>query len=148
MEDQSKTPAPEKLGEVHTSKKEIKQSYSALSSAIKKWFNALMDLETGLDREGTIIAIRNGKKMVGANAWLESAAAKTTAPTQVPRLQALAAAWSKAPYAYGDVKGAASPCIQPMRLVQLVAASSSNRVVGVRVAGGLLLARRMPAEAV
>ena len=29
-----------------------------------------MDLETGLDREGTIIAIRNNKRIQGANAWL------------------------------------------------------------------------------
>lgn len=38
--------------------------------AIRNWFHELINLEAGLDREGTIIAIKNGKRMRGANAWL------------------------------------------------------------------------------
>ncbi|NRA50395.1 MAG: DUF389 domain-containing protein, partial [Phaeodactylibacter sp.] len=43
---------------------------SNLWEATSEWFRTLMDLESGLDREGTIIAIRNNKRMQGANAWL------------------------------------------------------------------------------
>ena len=43
---------------------------SNLWEATREWFRTLMDLESGLDREGTIIAIRNNKRMQGANAWL------------------------------------------------------------------------------
>ena len=39
-------------------------------SFIRSWFQALFDLEKGVDREGTIIAIKNNKRMQGANAWL------------------------------------------------------------------------------
>lgn len=39
-------------------------------SAIQKWFQDLMNLEEGVDREGTILAIKGNKKMRGANAWL------------------------------------------------------------------------------
>jgi len=38
--------------------------------AIIAWFKELLNLETGLDREGTIIYIRNSKRMRGTNAWL------------------------------------------------------------------------------
>ncbi len=38
--------------------------------AILEWFKDLLDLETGLDREGTIIYIRNSKRMRANNAWL------------------------------------------------------------------------------
>lgn len=39
-------------------------------NAIQKWFKDLFDLEQGLDREGTIVAIKSNKRMRGANAWL------------------------------------------------------------------------------
>lgn len=39
-------------------------------TAVRKWFQDLMDIEEGVDREGTIIAIKGNKKMRGANAWL------------------------------------------------------------------------------
>lgn len=41
-----------------------------LVESIRIWFADLINLEEGLDREGTIIAIKNGKRMRGANAWL------------------------------------------------------------------------------
>jgi len=41
-----------------------------LFESIRVWFSDLINLEEGLDREGTIIAIKNGKRMRGANAWL------------------------------------------------------------------------------
>lgn len=34
------------------------------------WFNDLTNLNEGLDREGTVVAIKSGKLMRGANAWL------------------------------------------------------------------------------
>lgn len=37
---------------------------------IKDFFFDLIDLQAGLDREGTIVSIKNNKKMAGANAWL------------------------------------------------------------------------------
>jgi uncharacterized hydrophobic protein (TIGR00271 family) len=41
-----------------------------LWAAVRQWFHDLLDLQEGLDREGTIVAIRNNKRMQGANAWL------------------------------------------------------------------------------
>lgn len=41
-----------------------------LGQSIRNWFRELVNLEHGLDREGTVIAIKNGKRMRGANAWL------------------------------------------------------------------------------
>ena len=38
--------------------------------SVRNWFRELVNLEDGLDREGTVIAIKNGKRMRGANAWL------------------------------------------------------------------------------
>lgn len=50
--------------------KQVGDAFTVLWGAIRDWFKALLDLEAGLDREGTIIAIRNNKRMQGANAWL------------------------------------------------------------------------------
>lgn len=50
--------------------KQVSDAFTNLWTAIRNWFNDLLDLETGLDREGTIIAIRNNKRIQGANAWL------------------------------------------------------------------------------
>jgi uncharacterized hydrophobic protein (TIGR00271 family) len=41
-----------------------------LYEATVDWFKGLTDLQKGVDREGTIIAIKNNKRMEGANAWL------------------------------------------------------------------------------
>ena len=38
--------------------------------SIKDFFNSLMDLRTGMDREGTLENIQNNKRMKGSNAWL------------------------------------------------------------------------------
>ena len=44
--------------------------FNELVDSTTEWFKDLIDLQEGLDREGTIIAIRDNKKMRGANAWL------------------------------------------------------------------------------
>ena len=41
-----------------------------LGMAIRNWFHELLNLQEGLDREGTIVAIKTNKRMRGANAWL------------------------------------------------------------------------------
>jgi len=41
-----------------------------LFDSIRIWFADLINLEEGLDREGTVIGIKNAKRMRGANAWL------------------------------------------------------------------------------
>jgi len=38
--------------------------------SIKDFFNSLLDLRTGMDREGTLENIQNNKRMKGSNAWL------------------------------------------------------------------------------
>ncbi|MBK7871513.1 MAG: DUF389 domain-containing protein [Saprospiraceae bacterium] len=38
--------------------------------AVRMWFKDLINLEEGLDREGTVVSIKSGKVMRGANAWL------------------------------------------------------------------------------
>ncbi len=50
--------------------KPVKEHLKELFAATKEWFSALLDLQHGLSREGTIIAIKNNKKMRGANAWM------------------------------------------------------------------------------
>ncbi|HKK76018.1 MAG TPA: TIGR00341 family protein [Saprospiraceae bacterium] len=50
--------------------KTIGQKADNWINAIQKWLQDLVDLEKGLDREGTIIAIKSNKRMRGANAWL------------------------------------------------------------------------------
>lgn len=47
----------------------IKKSKSIISE-VKDWFVSLFDLESGSDREGTIIYIKNNKRVRGANAWM------------------------------------------------------------------------------
>jgi uncharacterized hydrophobic protein (TIGR00271 family) len=43
---------------------------SDLIKAIRAWFHDMLDLQEGLDREGTIVSIKNNKRMKGANAWM------------------------------------------------------------------------------
>ena len=47
-----------------------RQAFQNLFHAIRDWFDDFMDLREGLDQEGTIISIRNNKKMRGSNAWM------------------------------------------------------------------------------
>jgi uncharacterized hydrophobic protein (TIGR00271 family) len=51
-------------------KRPLKVLFSELYVAITDWFGALLDLQHGLSREGTVIYIKNSKKMRGANAWM------------------------------------------------------------------------------
>ena len=39
-------------------------------AAVNDWFHQLIDLEDGLDQQGTIDYIKNNKRMEGANAWM------------------------------------------------------------------------------
>ena len=48
----------------------VRNSFGELVLAIRDWFWKMFDLQEGLDREGTIISIKNNKKMQGANAWM------------------------------------------------------------------------------
>ncbi|MEZ4983617.1 MAG: DUF389 domain-containing protein [Saprospiraceae bacterium] len=48
----------------------MQQKINDLLSGIQSWFTSFSDLKAGMDREGTIIAIRNGRSMEGANAWM------------------------------------------------------------------------------
>ncbi|MEM1319759.1 MAG: DUF389 domain-containing protein [Bacteroidota bacterium] len=48
----------------------ISRGLGDIFSGIRDFFHDLIDLKDGLDKEGTIINIRNNKRMNGANAWL------------------------------------------------------------------------------
>lgn len=48
----------------------IKSSFNELLLGIWDFFKELTNLRTGIDVEGTIVSIKNNKRMVGANAWL------------------------------------------------------------------------------
>jgi uncharacterized hydrophobic protein (TIGR00271 family) len=48
----------------------IGESLQQLWSGIKNWFIEFADLKEGMDRDGTIIAIKSGKLMQGSNAWM------------------------------------------------------------------------------
>ncbi|HHS95806.1 MAG TPA: DUF389 domain-containing protein, partial [Phaeodactylibacter sp.] len=56
------SPAPEP--------KDVKNSFAKAWSELSAFLFSLIDLNQGLDREGTIVNIKNNKKMEGANAWL------------------------------------------------------------------------------
>lgn len=49
---------------------EIKSGWNQLWSGTKKFFGGLLDLRSGLDREGTIVNIRKNMRMQGANSWM------------------------------------------------------------------------------
>jgi uncharacterized hydrophobic protein (TIGR00271 family) len=49
---------------------EIKGPLRDLRQGVGHWFTELLDLQEGVDREGAIIAIKSGKRMRGANAWM------------------------------------------------------------------------------
>ncbi|MEL7220674.1 MAG: DUF389 domain-containing protein, partial [Bacteroidota bacterium] len=48
----------------------ISESLQHLWQGTKEWFIDLADLKDGMDRDGTIIAIKTGKLMQGSNAWM------------------------------------------------------------------------------
>ena len=51
-------------------KQTVQNDFLKLIESFREWLNDLVDLQQGTDNEGTIIAIRNNKKVRGANAWL------------------------------------------------------------------------------
>ena len=48
----------------------IKKQQQKRKKGLRNFFKNLSDLQPGLDREGTIVNIKNNKRMQGANAWL------------------------------------------------------------------------------
>ncbi len=48
----------------------VRQTFGAFIESAYTFFHDLIDLKNGLDKEGTIVNIKNNKKMKGANAWL------------------------------------------------------------------------------
>jgi len=50
--------------------KQIKDGAKTFWSGLKQFLKNLIDLQEGMDREGTIVNIKNNKRMRGANAWL------------------------------------------------------------------------------
>ena len=51
-------------------RRSIREILTDLYHATVEWFEDLLDLKEGMDRAGTIRAIKNNKRMRGANAWL------------------------------------------------------------------------------
>jgi len=65
MEDKKPTTPPQ-----NTERNTPRLAFQNLFNAVRDWFDDFMDLREGLDQEGTIISIRNNKKMRGSNAWM------------------------------------------------------------------------------
>lgn len=53
-----------------TPTQQIKEGVNGIRGEFTTFFAQLIDLKKGMDREGTIINIKNNKRMEGANAWL------------------------------------------------------------------------------
>jgi len=71
MSDIPKPPPPEEIKPPSAaSKQKIQRGFWDLLSGIREFFSDLIDLQDGLDKEGTIITIKNNKRVRGANAWL------------------------------------------------------------------------------
>lgn len=49
---------------------DLRQASHQLWKSIRTWFHDLVNLEEGMDRDGTVIFIKNNTRMRGANAWL------------------------------------------------------------------------------
>ena len=49
---------------------DINESLRDLWQGVQKWFVEFIDLKEGMDREGTVITIKSGRMMRGANAWM------------------------------------------------------------------------------
>ncbi len=58
------------MSTINDSGGEIGRDFSHLLKSLGKFFKQLVDLQEGIDREGTIYWIKNNKRMRGANAWL------------------------------------------------------------------------------
>ncbi len=50
--------------------RKISELFDEFGVAVRNWFRELTNLDEGVDREGTIIAIRKNRRIRGANAWL------------------------------------------------------------------------------
>jgi len=50
--------------------KDVKSLFSEFLDAVVEWFADLINLQEGMDREGTIVSIRTNKRIRGASAWL------------------------------------------------------------------------------
>ena len=50
--------------------KDVGSSFQEFLQSVRAWFEDFFNLQDGLDREGTIINIKNNRTMRGANAWL------------------------------------------------------------------------------
>lgn len=59
-----------KSPEQATENPDIRATFWSFMYSLKEFFNRLIDLQSDLDREGTITNIKNNKRMQGANAWL------------------------------------------------------------------------------
>ena len=51
-------------------KENVKRNFGAFADSVLVFLKDLIDLKDGLDKEGTIVSIKNNKRMRGANAWL------------------------------------------------------------------------------
>ena len=54
----------------NTQKQDPPSGFQGVLVSFRAWLHKMLDLQEGLDREGTIISIKNNKKMQGANAWM------------------------------------------------------------------------------
>lgn len=68
--DQIQETEPKPTGESLISREQLIQTAKVFYRAVRMWLKSLINLEEGLDREGTVISIKSGKMMRGANAWL------------------------------------------------------------------------------
>jgi len=67
-EDSSKKIAPPNFKD--DKNKNVQKSFGDFLSSIWAFFYDVIHLDDGLDKEGTIVNIKNNKQMAGANAWL------------------------------------------------------------------------------
>lgn len=68
--DQIKEPEVSKTLQPTTPVEQLLQTGRVFFRAVRMWFKDLINLEEGMDQEGTVISIKSGKMMRGANAWL------------------------------------------------------------------------------
>ncbi|MCB0641031.1 MAG: DUF389 domain-containing protein [Phaeodactylibacter sp.] len=69
MEKQGNSSSPAPIRQ-ESNNQRIRRGLGDMFGGIWDFFKDLIDLREGMDREGTIINIRNNKRMRGANAWL------------------------------------------------------------------------------
>ncbi len=68
--DQIQEPEPKPREESTNPNGQLMQTARVFYRAVRMWFKDLINLEEGMDQEGTVISIKSGKMMRGANAWL------------------------------------------------------------------------------